>query len=73
MKRSFEVETKTTKTATRTTIISMDSMQDESCLSEIGPSQAASVSQRDLEDDWFILFNVIPQEAVVMPPGTCDY
>lgn len=67
--RSFEVEMKTTETATWKKIIGVDSRQDESWPSGIRPSQPALVSQRELEDDWF---NAIREKPVVMPPGTFD-
>lgn len=70
--RSLEVEMKTTEPATREKVIGVDSRQDESCPSGIRPSQPALVSQRELEDDWLIWFNAIPEKPVVMPPGTFD-
>lgn len=68
VRRSFEMEI--TETESWKEIIGVDIRQDETRLSEIRPSQAALVSQRELEDDWFV-------KPVVMPPGTfnclCDF
>lgn len=72
MRKSFEVKMKETPETTtwRKTIIGVDSRQDETRLPEIRPSQAAPPSEREGGDDWFILFDVIREKPLVVPPGT---
>lgn len=69
MRKSFEIEVKTTETTTlKKTIIIVDSRQDETRPSEI--SQIAPPSEREGGDDWFILFDIIREKPLVVPPGT---
>ncbi|XP_035528044.1 uncharacterized protein LOC118335725 [Morone saxatilis] len=69
MRKSFEVEVKTTVITTwKQTIIGVDSRQDETRLPEIRPSQIAPPSERERGDDWFTLFDVIRKKPVVVPP-----
>lgn len=71
MRKSFEVKMKTTETTTwKKMIIGVDSRQDETCLPEIRPSQIAWPSEREGGDDWFVLFDVIREKPLVVPPGT---
>lgn len=63
-----------TTTETRTwkkMIIGVDRRQEEARLSEIRPGPVAPPSER--EDDWFILFDMIKEKPVVIPPGTFHY
>lgn len=74
MRKSFEVKMKTTETTTwKKTIIGVDSRQDETCLPEIRPSQIARSSEREGGDDWFVLFDVIREKPLVVPPGTFSW
>lgn len=71
MRKSSEVELKTTETTTwKKMIIGMDSRHDETLQSEISPSQIAQPSEREGGDDWFVLFDVFRDKPVVIPPGT---
>lgn len=72
MRKSFEVKMKeTTKTTMwKKTIIGVDSRQDETCLPDIRASQIAPPSEREGGDDWFVLFDVIREKPLVVPPGT---
>lgn len=70
MRKSLEVEVKTTETTTwKKTIIGVDSRQDETRLSEIRSRQIAPPSERE-GDDWFLLFDIIREKPLVVPPGT---
>lgn len=74
MRKTFEVEVTTTETRTwKKTIIGVDSRQDEARLSEIRPSPMAPSSEREGGDDWFMLFDIIREKTVVIPPGTVHY
>lgn len=71
MRKRLEVEVKTTEITTwKKTIIGVDSRQDETRLSEIRPRQIAPPSEREGGDDWFVLFDIIREKPVVIPPGT---
>ena len=71
VKKAFEAEVTTTETRTyKQTIISADRTQDGTRLSEIRPSQVTSLSEREGEDDWFVLFDVTREKPAVAPPGT---
>lgn len=71
MRKSFEIEVKTTETTTlKKTMIIVDSRQDETRPSEIRPSQIAPPSEREGGDDWFLLFDIIREKPIVVPPGT---
>lgn len=71
MRKSLEVEVKTTETTTwKETIIGVDSRQDETRLSEIRSRQIAPPSEREGGDDWFLLLDVIREKPLVVPPGT---
>ncbi len=70
VRKSFEVEVKTTETTVwKKTIIGVNSRQDETRLSEIRLSQTTAPSEREGGDDWFVLFDVIREKPVVVPPG----
>ncbi|KAM4581075.1 uncharacterized protein PAE49_005741 isoform 3-T4 [Odontesthes bonariensis] len=65
VKKAFVAEVTTTETRTyKETIISVDRTR----LSEIRPSQATSLSEREGEDDWFALFDVTREKPAVAPP-----
>ncbi|CAK6960487.1 uncharacterized protein LOC128367095 [Scomber scombrus] len=69
MRKTFEVEVTTTETRTwKKMIIGVDSRQDEARLSEIRPSPMAPSSEREGGYDWFILFDIIREKTVVIPP-----
>ncbi|XP_036930180.1 titin-like isoform X4 [Acanthopagrus latus] len=69
MRKSFEIEVKTTETTTlKKTMIIVDSRQDETRPSEIRPSQIAPPSEREGGDDWFLLFDIIREKPLVVPP-----
>lgn len=71
MRKRLGVEVKTTETTTlEKMIIGVERRQDETRLSEIRPSQIAPPSEREGGDDWFVLFDVIREKPVVLPPGT---
>ncbi|KAM3614094.1 uncharacterized protein V6R79_010151 [Siganus canaliculatus] len=71
VRKPFEPEVKTTETTVwKETIISAESRQDETRLSEIRPRQTAPPSEREGGDDWFILFNIIREQPVIVPPVT---
>lgn len=71
MRKTFEAEVATTETRTwKKMIIGVDSGQDETHLSEIRSSQTAPLSEREGGDDWFVLFDIIREKTVVIPPGT---
>ncbi|XP_035020392.2 uncharacterized protein LOC118114199 isoform X5 [Hippoglossus stenolepis] len=64
-----EVEVTTTETRTwKKMIIGGDSRQDETRLSEIRPIQAASPSEREGGDHWFVLFDIVQEKPVFVPP-----
>ncbi|XP_039973220.1 uncharacterized protein LOC120783904 isoform X3 [Xiphias gladius] len=69
MRKTFEVEVTTTETSTwKKRIIGVASRQDERRLSEIRPIQTAPPSERGGGDDWFVLFDIIREKPVVIPP-----
>ncbi|XP_051813077.1 uncharacterized protein LOC110969054 isoform X3 [Acanthochromis polyacanthus] len=69
VKKTLEAEVTTTETRMwKETIIGLDSRQDEARLSEIRPSQIVPLSERQGGDDWFILFDMIREKPVVVPP-----
>ena len=69
MRKSFEVEVKTTETTEwRKTIIGVDIRQDET-RQLIKPRQIAASSEREGGDDWFIWFEAIREKPVFVPPG----
>lgn len=71
MRKTFEVEVTTTETRTwKKMIIGVDDRQDETRLAEIRSSQIAPPTEREGGDDWFILFDIIREKPVVVPPGT---
>ncbi|XP_070821751.1 uncharacterized protein [Chaetodon trifascialis] len=70
IRKSFEVEVKTTETTTwKKTIIGADSRRDQTRLSEIRPSQTAPPAEREGGDDWFTLFDAWREKPVVVPPA----
>lgn len=70
-RKSLEVETKTTETTTwKKTLIGVDTMRDETSLSEVIPRRIAPPSERGRGDDWFILFDAIREKPLFVPPGT---
>lgn len=70
-RRSLELETKTTETTTwKKTLIGVDTMRDETSLSEVIPRRIAPPSERGRGDDWFILFDAIREKPLFVPPGT---
>lgn len=69
MRKTLEVEVKTTETTTwKKMIIGVDSRQDETRLSEIKPSRISPPSEREGGDDWFALFDII-REKLIVPSG----
>nr|XP_033496144.1 uncharacterized protein LOC117265653 isoform X2 [Epinephelus lanceolatus] len=68
-RKMFDLEVTTTETTTwKKMIIGVDSRQDETRLSQIRPSQVAPPSEREGGDDWFVLFDIIREKPVVIPP-----
>ncbi|KAF7665728.1 hypothetical protein LDENG_00132620 [Lucifuga dentata] len=73
MRKIFEAEVTTTETRTwKKMIIGVDNRQDETRLSEIRLSQIALPSEREGGDDWFLLFDIIREKPVVIPPVALD-
>lgn len=71
VQKMFEAEVTPTETRIwKKMIIGAESRQDETRLSEIRPSQTAPPSERGGGDDWFVMFDVIREKPVVIPPGT---
>ncbi|KAK2844434.1 hypothetical protein Q5P01_011093 [Channa striata] len=70
MRKVLEAEVTTTETRTQM-IIGGDDRQDETRLSEIKLSQVAPLPVRE-DDDWFVLFNIIQEGPVVIPPVAVD-
>lgn len=71
MRKTFEAEVTTTETRTwKKMIIGVDSRQEETRLSEIRPIQTAPLSEREGEDDWFVLFDIAREKPVFIPSGT---
>ncbi|CAB1416778.1 unnamed protein product [Pleuronectes platessa] len=69
VRETFEVEVTTTETRTlKKMIIGVDSRQDETRLSEIRPIQVASPSEREGGDDWLVLFDIVKEKPVFVPP-----
>ncbi|XP_042345169.1 uncharacterized protein LOC121945189 isoform X2 [Plectropomus leopardus] len=69
MRKTFEVKVTTTESTTwKKMIIGVDSRQDETRLTEIRPRQMAPPSEREGGDDWFVLFDIIREKPVVIPP-----
>lgn len=69
MRKSFEVEVKTTETtAWKKTIIGVGIRQDET-RQLIRPRQIAPSSEKEGGDDWFVLFEAIREKPVFIPPG----
>uniref|UniRef100_A0A3Q3IH89 SAB domain-containing protein n=1 Tax=Monopterus albus TaxID=43700 RepID=A0A3Q3IH89_MONAL len=69
MKKTSMAEVTTTETRMwKKMIIGVDSRQDETRLSEIRPIQIAPLAEREGGDDWFVLFDVIREKPVVIPP-----
>lgn len=73
-RKTFEVEVTTTETRTwKKKIIGVDSRQDETRSSEIKRIQMAPLSERGGGDDWFVLFDIVREKPLVVPPGTSYY
>ncbi|XP_062254580.1 uncharacterized protein LOC133964485 isoform X4 [Platichthys flesus] len=69
VRETFEGEVTTTETRTlKKMIIGVDSRQDETRLSEIRPIQVASPSGREGGDDWLVLFDIVKEKPVFVPP-----
>ncbi|XP_029927918.1 titin-like isoform X2 [Myripristis murdjan] len=67
VRKTFVAEVTTTETrAWKSMIISVDSRQEETRRSETKMVQIAPLSER--EDDWFVLFDIIREKPVVVPP-----
>ncbi|XP_071372176.1 uncharacterized protein [Centroberyx affinis] len=67
--KTFVVDVMTTETRTwKKVIIGADSGQDETRLSEIKRVQMAPPSEREEGDDWFVVFDIIREKPVVIPP-----
>ncbi|XP_045901680.1 uncharacterized protein LOC123968783 isoform X1 [Micropterus dolomieu] len=69
VQKMFEAEVTPTETRIWKKIIGAESRQDETRLSEIRPSQTAPPSERGGGDDWFVMFDVIREKPVVIPPA----
>lgn len=69
VRKTFEVTTTETRTQKKM-IIGVDRRQDETRLSEMRQIQIAPPSEREGGDDWFVLFDIIREKPVVVPPGT---
>ncbi|XP_018543577.2 uncharacterized protein LOC108890900 isoform X12 [Lates calcarifer] len=69
VRKTFEVTTTETRTQKKM-IIGVDRRQDETRLSEMRQIQIAPPSEREGGDDWFVLFDIIREKPVVVPPVT---
>jgi len=71
MRKTLEVDVTTTETRTwKKRIIGVDRRQDETRLSEMRQIQITPLSEREGGDDWFVLFDILREKPVVVPPGT---
>lgn len=72
MRKTVEVEVTSAESVTwQKMIIGGDSRHDATRSTEIGTSQVASLWERRAGgDDWFVLFDVLHERPVVIPPGT---
>ncbi|XP_068999115.1 uncharacterized protein [Embiotoca jacksoni] len=69
MKKPFEVEVTTTETTTPKKVITgVDRRQERTSLAENRQRLIAPLAERGGGDDWFILFDAIPEKPVFMPP-----
>ncbi|XP_041648442.1 uncharacterized protein LOC121513033 isoform X2 [Cheilinus undulatus] len=69
MREPLKVEVKTTETTTwEKMIIGVESRQDETRLSKIKVIQTGLPLEREGGDDWFILFDIIREKPVYIPP-----
>ncbi|XP_071325089.1 uncharacterized protein [Trachinotus anak] len=71
MRKTLEVDVTTTETRTwKKRIIGVDRRQDETRLSEMRQIQITPLSERGGGDDWFVLFDILREKPVVVPPVT---
>ena len=70
MRKTFRIEETTTESRTWKKIIGLDSRQDVTRLPEMRQIQTAPLSEREGGDDWFVLFDIIKEKPVLVPPGT---
>lgn len=56
--------------ASRSEVVVEEMRQDVKIPEQITLEQKTFQSVRDIDDDWFLLLDVVPRETVYIPPGT---